>query len=103
MNVKRKIAIAGVSLLGVAGVGGAAASGVASAQDSKPKLQVTAPAPGPEVSAPEGAAEAPDATEAPGTAVEKAGVEPAGEASLPGGGHADTAGQNVNHQFEGVE
>jgi hypothetical protein len=33
-------------------------------------------------------------------------TEPAGEtsdSSLPGGGHQDTAGANVDHQFQGVE
>jgi len=30
-------------------------------------------------------------------------AEAAADASLPGGGHADPAGQNVDHQFEGVE
>ena len=27
----------------------------------------------------------------------------AADANLPGGGNADAAGQNVDHQFEGVE
>jgi hypothetical protein len=35
--------------------------------------------------------------------VEASGAEEPGDASLPGGGHADPAGQNVDHQFEGVE
>ena len=30
-------------------------------------------------------------------------AEAAADANLPGGGNADAAGQNVDHQFEGVE
>jgi hypothetical protein len=30
-------------------------------------------------------------------------TEPAGELQLPGGGHADPPGANVDHQFNGVE
>jgi hypothetical protein len=53
-----------------------------------------------------GAAEKPETpgTEAPEKAgAEKAGAEEPGDANLPGGGHADPPGQNVDHQFEGVE
>jgi hypothetical protein len=58
-----------------------------------------------------GAAEKPETpgTEAPEKAgaekagAEKAGAEVPGVANLPGGGHADPPGQNVDHQFEGVE
>jgi len=41
-----------------------------------------------------GAAETTGATEA---------AAEANEPALPGGGHADAAGHNVDHQFEGVE
>ena len=34
---------------------------------------------------------------------ETTSVEEPGDQSLPGGGHADPAGQNVDHQFDGVE
>jgi hypothetical protein len=48
------------------------------------------------------APEAPESANAPETA-EKPGVEEAGDANVPGGGHADPPGQNADHQFEGVE
>ena len=41
-----------------------------------------------------------EATEAAG---ETSGVEEAGDANLPGGGHADADGQQIDHQFEGNE
>ena len=34
---------------------------------------------------------------------ETRGPEKPGDEQLPGGGHADPEGQNVDHQFEGVE
>jgi hypothetical protein len=34
---------------------------------------------------------------------EKPAAEEPGDMNLPGGGHADPAGQNVDHQFDGVE
>jgi len=44
------------------------------------------------------------AAEKAGTETEKAGVEEPGDASLPGGGHADDPNDpNADHQFEGVE
>ncbi len=45
-------------------------------------------------------AETSDPTEA---TAEKATAEEPGDANLPGGGHQDTDGTNVDHQFEGVE
>ncbi len=53
----------------------------------------------------ESAAEQPGTeTEQAGTETEKAGVEELGDASLPGGGHADDPNDpNADHQFEGVE
>lgn len=42
-----------------------------------------------------------EGTEQEGT--EKAGTEERGDQNLPGGGHADPQGQNVDHQFQGVE
>jgi hypothetical protein len=43
-------------------------------------------------------------TEQAGTETEQAGVEEPGDASLPGGGHADDPNDpNADHQFEGVE
>jgi hypothetical protein len=107
MNVRRKLAIAGVSLLSLVGVGG----GVALAQ-SPPSSTAPPPAtstPAPSATAPNTAPaspespDAPDAPEAAGTQAEKPGAEEPGDANLPGGGHADPVGQNVDHQFEGVE
>lgn len=47
--------------------------------------------------------EAPGTQEKAGAESEKAGAEEPGDANLPGGGHADPEGQNVDHQFNGVE
>jgi hypothetical protein len=38
-----------------------------------------------------------------GVEQETKGAEEPGDEKLPGGGHADPDGQNVDHQFEGVE
>ena len=94
MQINRRLAVIGISLLGVGGLG----TGVALAQSK------TTPAP------PASTARAPaqDTTELPGqeapAAAENAPekVEP-GDANLPGGGHADAPGQSVDHQFQGVE
>ena len=51
---------------------------------------------GPDASVPESAVESPAAENAPEQS------EP-NEPALPGGGHADAPGQNVDHQFDGVE
>jgi hypothetical protein len=85
MQIKQRAAILAAGLLGIAGLG----TGVAMAQST------TTPAP------PAASATTPDNTEVQGTEV--AGVEEPGDANLPGGGHADAPGQNVDHQFEGVE
>jgi hypothetical protein len=42
-------------------------------------------------------------TKPPAEPAETADAAEATEPALPGGGHADAAGQNVDHQFEGVE
>lgn len=87
MEIKRRMAIMAAGVLGMAGVG----SGVAMAQSTPTRTP------------PAATAASPDSPELPGT--EAPGVEQAepGETNLPGGGHADVAGQNVDHQFEGVE
>jgi hypothetical protein len=116
MDLKRKLALAGVGVLGVAGagVGVAAAQTTPSSSTPPPSPSVTAPAPNvQDTTTPDapGAAEKPETpgTEAPEKAgaekagAEKAGAEEPGDANLPGGGHADPPGQNVDHQFEGVE
>ena len=46
---------------------------------------------------------APTTTPAPTLQGQSAAAEAAADANLPGGGNADAAGQNVDHQFEGVE
>jgi hypothetical protein len=38
-----------------------------------------------------------------GVEQETRGAEEPGDEKLPGGGHAEPKGQNVDHQFEGVE
>jgi hypothetical protein len=100
MQITRKLAIAGAGLLSLVGIGG----GVAMAQSTPPPAPaVTAPAqpsaqPTAEPTTPE-KAETPGAPES----AEKPGVEEPGDASLPGGGHADPPGQTVDTQFEGVQ
>jgi hypothetical protein len=105
MNITRKLAVAGVGILGATGLG----VGVAAAQTSPspaPPPAPAAPAPTPDAtqqgdqSAPDTAAE--KAAEATGAEKETAAEEP-GDANLPGGGHADPAGSNVDTQFEGVQ
>jgi hypothetical protein len=104
-DLKRKLAIAGVGVLGVAGLGVGVAAAQTSPSSTPPSAPVTAPAPNAQDTT---TPDAPGATEKPETpgaaeAPEKAGAEEPGDANLPGGGHADAAGQNVDHQFDGVE
>jgi hypothetical protein len=113
MKITRKVAIAGAGLLSIVGVGGGVALAASSPSSTVPPPATSTPAPAtpvpgavttpdkPTAQAPE----APDAAEKPGApeAAEKPGAEEPGDANLPGGGHADPAGQNVDHQFEGVE
>ena len=91
MQTKRRMAVLAAGMLGVAGLG----TGVAMAQSNGTVatkgtaiVQEQTELPGQE--APEVAENAPEQAEP-------------GEANLPGGGHADAPGQNVDHQFEGVE
>jgi hypothetical protein len=120
-NVRRKLALGAIGVVGLAGLG----VGVAAAQTTSPappKAPVTAPAPATQAPAdgdalqqgdqktPDvpGAAQTPEkpgaeTPEKPGVETEKPGAEEPGDANLPGGGHADPVGQNVDHQFEGVE
>jgi len=103
---KRIIAAGGLAALLLGGVGVTSAFAATSPTPTTPPVvqsgpQSTVPEPG-EVA---GAESAESATEAPETApgVEANGAEAAQDASLPGGGHADPDGQNVDHQFDGVE
>ncbi len=93
MNIKQKLLIAGVSMVPILGVGGLAlstASGAASGPGT-PSVSTQAPATG-------AATGAPDAAEPAGTSTE--GTSP--EADGPGG-HQDSSGGNVDHQFQGQE
>lgn len=116
MNVKRKLAVTGVTVLGLAGLGAGVAAAQTADSSSKPAAPMVAPVPAtpptpaptpdPAASGPQvGDQNAPDTPSASGaeTETEKATPEEPGDASLPGGGHADPAGQNVDHQFDGVE
>jgi len=96
MNLTRKLAIGVGGMLGVVGVAG----GVAFAQSSPSSAASTPATHAPDLTQPTASGAA---TETQGTGAETPGVEEPGDAGLPGGGHADTAGQNVDHQFEGVE
>jgi hypothetical protein len=88
MNIRQKLAIGAAGVLSVVGIGSGVAFAQASSSTTPPAASSTA--------APDTGPEAPEAVETPG-------VEEPGEANLPGGGHADPAGENVDHQCEGVE
>lgn len=93
IDPKRKLAILALGVTAVTGLG-VAATQVASAQSntsSPPATSQQQPTKDEKSSA-----ESPNATEA-------SGHEDPGDANLPGGGHADPAGQNIDHQFQGVE
>jgi hypothetical protein len=92
LDWKRKLAIVAVpATLAVGGTLIIAHANAPSSGSAAAAVTLTAAtAPSPAAEAPETAAE---------TAAEKA--EP-NEAALPGGGHADAAGQ-ADHQFEGIE
>lgn len=116
MELKRKAALAAIGVLGLTGVGvGTALAQSNSGPSTTTKATVTSPAAeAPEPAGPDtdniqqGDQTTPDVAgateekEAPESG-EKAGVEEPGDENLPGGGHADPEGQNVDHQFEGQE
>jgi hypothetical protein len=133
MGIKRKGVLAAVGVLGLTGIGTASALAQSSHAAPAPKPQaaeptgpdtdqlqvgdqttpdapaaatpVVAAAPAAAAATPAAApAPAANADEKPATAeTETTTVEEPGDQSLPGGGHADPAGQNVDHQFDGVE
>lgn len=79
-------------------------------QPTEPTAEPTQPAGTDGDAIQQGDQTAPDAaggsaeTEKAGAETEKAGAEEAGDASLPGGGHADNPNDpNADHQFQGVE
>jgi hypothetical protein len=88
-TITRKLAVAGAGLLGVVGLAGGVAAAQSSPASTTPRAAVSAPA----------ATSSRTAT----PEVEKPGIEEPGDKNLPGGGHADPAGQTVDHQFQGVE
>jgi hypothetical protein len=115
-DLKRKLAVAGVAVLGVSGIG----AGVAAAQTTPPKPQApvtssaTSQSGGTVAQGNQTTPDAPGVSEKPGAespelaGTEKAGTETAGteepgDANLPGGGHADAPGSTVDTQFQGVQ
>lgn len=94
MNMKRMAAaVAGVLTLGGLGSGVALAGSSGTVTPATEKVQ------------PVTSAQAPDDPNEPAEkeGTEQKGAEEPGDENLPGGGHADPEGQNVDHQFEGVE
>jgi len=92
---KRKLAVvvSGLVLIGGLSAGAALAQSSGSAP---PTSQTTGPSTG--KAEPTEQAESKEGVER-----EPKGAEEPGDEQLPGGGHADPEGQNVDHQFEGVE
>jgi hypothetical protein len=90
MNIQRKVMVAAAGVLSLLGIG--VGTAVAQSTTTPPAAVTTAD---PTAAETPGAPEVPEGAETPG-------VEEPGDASLPGGGHADPPG-NVDHQFEGVE
>lgn len=85
LKAKLLTAIAGIALVGAAVSGGAIVH--AQSNSTQPPAAIQQAGPG-------------EGDEAP----EAAGVEsPEDDAGLPGGGHADQEGVDVQHEFEGVE
>jgi hypothetical protein len=95
-NIKRTILLIGAPAILVAG--GLTTMAVSAATPTATPSQQTKPSTEPSESA---AAAAESAAEPANTAAEAAAE--ANEPALPGGGHADAAGQNADHQFDGVE
>jgi hypothetical protein len=101
---RRKLTLAIASIGGVAGIA-LMTTGAATATPTTPTptpVVSVAPIPPTPIAAPTATPPEPAvASETPEPAATPA--EAAAEAALPGGGHADPAGANVDHQFEGVE
>jgi hypothetical protein len=93
-TITRKLAIGAASVLGVVGLAGGVAAAQSTPASTTPKPAMSAPA----------ATTSRTATPEPVTPeTEKSGIEEPGDKNLPGGGHADPVGQNVDNQFEGVQ
>jgi hypothetical protein len=89
---KRKLAVVVSGLVPIGGL----SAGAALAQSSgsaPPSSQATSP----------GTDGIEQAESKEGVDRETKGAEEPGDEKLPGGGHADPEGQNVDHQFEGAE
>ncbi len=104
MNIRRKLAggAAGLLALGVGSLGLGLAQAQTTPPPPAPATAGTQAAPAP-AQADLGGVEAPDTGGDAAEGPEATAPEPAGEAQLPGGGHADPVGQNVDHQFGGAE
>jgi hypothetical protein len=95
-NIKKTILLVGTpAILAVGGLSAMAASAPTPTATPSQQTQATAEP-------------AESSTEVAGSAAEPAdtAAEAAAEANepaLPGGGHADAAGQNVDNQFEGIQ
>src|ERR1700693_2009668 len=103
-SFKQTVLLVGTpALLAVRAVSAMAASSPAPTTTPAPTTQ-TQPAAEPAETA-DSATATDDATGAadPAASAAETAAEAAADANLPGGGHADAAGQNVDHQFEGVE
>lgn len=95
-SIKRKILLIGAPAILVAGgLTTMAASAATPTTTPSAQTQPSAEPSGSEANAAETAAE-------PANTAAEAAAE-ASESALPGGGHADVPGQNVGHQFDGVE
>jgi len=108
MNMTRKFAVAGATILSLVGLG----AGTAVAKGNPPAIvgpgwprrRRSGPRATPSRFDQTVADQAPSgATESVDSVSEAAGTEQPGDVALPGGGHADPAGQSVDHQFQGVE
>jgi len=115
MNMSRKFAIAGASILSLIGLGAGTAVAQGNSPPRVPAVVAAAVTPAPAAASPVGipgdsqqsdqtvANQAPSgATETVESESDTSGPEP-GDVALPGGGHADPPGQTVDHQFQGAE
>jgi len=113
--VKKYLAVVSVLAIGIAMVAAVATSHAATTT-STPAAEKTAVVDTDNVNVQQGDQTTPDAVGAkavesgetagaPADAEAASGsaVEEPGDQNLPGGGHQDAAGANVNHQFDGIE
>ena len=107
MNIARlrQPALSAVAVLLISGAGIAFAADPSSAPSNPPVVQGAGAAGAAETDKVQLADQTtPDSqAEKAGLETEKAGSEEPGDQALPGGGHADPADANADHQFDGVE